>query len=60
MMALQVLEAVPQTWSIGSISKFLKRAVRNSLHMQRMAQIEENLARYGPIEHTHHSHRLVL
>ena len=41
----QVLELVPQSWSIGTIAKFLKRSVRISMHLHRTTQIEESLAR---------------
>ena len=41
----KVLALVPSKWSIGAISKFLKRSVRISMHAARTSHIEESLAR---------------
>lgn len=41
----QVLEVAPKEWTVQIVDKFLRRSVRQSLHMQRMFRIEQGLYR---------------
>jgi hypothetical protein len=58
----KVLALVPNKWSVGLISKFLKRSIRTSMHSSRTAQIEESLARFDdgvscqPVDHCRQDH----
>lgn len=42
---IQVLQSLPENWSVGLVSQFLTNSVRKSLHMSRMTRVERNLAR---------------
>ena len=42
---LQVLQLLPDKWSVGLLSQFLTRAVRSSMHESRMTRIERMMSR---------------
>eukprot|EP00039_Didymoeca_costata_P027017 m.17221 g.17221 ORF g.17221 m.17221 type:complete len:869 (-) comp5949_c0_seq1:1100-3706(-) len=46
----QVLEVAPKEWTVQIVDKFLRRSVRQSLHMQRMFRIEQGLYRQRQLQ----------
>eukprot|EP00057_Strongylocentrotus_purpuratus_P012789 XP_011667263.1 PREDICTED: transforming growth factor-beta receptor-associated protein 1 [Strongylocentrotus purpuratus] len=42
---VRVLQLLPETWSVGLISRFLSEAVRSSTHGSRMSRVEHTLTR---------------
>nr|XP_054757088.1 transforming growth factor-beta receptor-associated protein 1-like [Lytechinus pictus] len=42
---VRVLQLLPETWSVGLISRFLSEAIRSSTHGSRMSRVEHTLTR---------------
>ena len=47
---LQVLQVIPDNWSIGLLSNFLSCAIRKNMHTARTTHVERMLARGHNIE----------
>lgn len=42
---LQVIQIIPDNWSIALLSEFLKKAVRTNMHLHRMTRVERMMSR---------------
>lgn len=41
----QVIQTIPDSWSIAMMSQFLKKAIRSNMHLNRMTRIDCMMSR---------------